>query len=123
MREIVLDTETTGLAPADGHRVVEIGAVELENLLPTGRVYHCYINPERPMPREARNIHGLGDDFLRDQPVFASIAPAFLEFIAGARLVIVNDGETPLDGIAQLRFEERIEQVIPPAIRMLKELQ
>ena len=90
MREIVLDTETTGLDPADGHRVVEIGAVELENLLPTGRVYHCYINPERPMPREARNIHGLGDDFLRDQPVFASIAPAFLEFIAGARLVIHN---------------------------------
>jgi len=90
MREIVLDTETTGLAPADGHRVVEIGAIELENLLPTGRTYHQYINPERPVPREAENIHGLGDDFLRDKPVFAEIAPAFLEFIGDAKLVIHN---------------------------------
>jgi len=90
MREIVLDTETTGLDPADGHRVVEIGAIELENLLPTGRTYHQYINPERPMPREAENIHGLGNDFLRDKPVFANIAPAFLLFIGSAKLVIHN---------------------------------
>ena len=90
MREIVIDTETTGLDPADGHRVVEIGAIELVNLLPTGRVYHQYINPERPMPKEAENIHGLGDAFLRDKPAFARIAPAFLEFIGDAKLVIHN---------------------------------
>ena len=90
MREIVVDTETTGLDPAAGHRIVEIGAIELENLLPTGRIYHQYINPERPMPRDAENIHGLGDDFLRNQPVFAKIAPDFLDFIGDARLVIHN---------------------------------
>ena len=67
MREIALDTETTGIDPADGHRIVEIGAIELMNLLPTGRAYHQYINPERPMPKEAENIHGLSSDFLRDK--------------------------------------------------------
>jgi DNA polymerase-3 subunit epsilon len=90
MREIVMDTETTGLDPAEGHRVVEIGAVELENLLPTGRTYHQYINPERAMPRDAELVHGLNDAFLRDKPVFAQIAPAFLDFIGEARLVIHN---------------------------------
>lgn len=90
MREIVMDTETTGLDPADGHRIVEIGAVELENLLPTGRIYHQYINPERSMPKEAEQIHGLSSDFLAAKPVFARIAPAFLEFIGEARLVIHN---------------------------------
>jgi len=90
MREIVMDTETTGLDPNDGHRVVEIGAVELENLLPTGRIYHQYINPERAMPKEAEQVHGLSDAFLSDKPVFARIAPDFLEFIGEARLVIHN---------------------------------
>jgi len=90
MREIVLDTETTGLDPADGHRIVEIGAIEIENLLPTSRTYHQYINPERPVPRDAENIHGLGDQFLRDKPVFAAITPAFLDFIGEAQLVIHN---------------------------------
>ncbi|MFQ5566433.1 MAG: DNA polymerase III subunit epsilon [Paracoccaceae bacterium] len=90
MREIVLDTETTGLDPAEGHRVVEIGAVELENLLPTGRTYHQYINPERAMPAEAEAIHGLSDARLRDEPVFGAIAPAFLAFIGDAKLVIHN---------------------------------
>lgn len=90
MREIVMDTETTGLDPAEGHRIAEIGAVELENLLPTGRIYHQYINPERAMPREAEQIHGLSDNFLAGKPVFARIAPAFLEFIGEARLVIHN---------------------------------
>jgi DNA polymerase-3 subunit epsilon len=90
MREIVMDTETTGLDPADGHRIVEIGAVELVNLLPTGRVYHQYINPERPVPREAENIHGLGNEFLRDKPVFARIATDFLDFIGDSTLVIHN---------------------------------
>jgi len=90
MREIVLDTETTGLDPADGHRIVEIGAVELLNALPTGRTYHQYVNPERAMPAEAHAVHGLGDDFLARQPVFADIAEAFLGFIADAPLVIHN---------------------------------
>lgn len=90
MREIVLDTETTGLDPAEGDRIVEIGAVELFNHLPTGRTYHQYINPERPMPKEALEVHGLGDDFLRDKPVFAAIAAAFLEFIAESQLIIHN---------------------------------
>jgi DNA polymerase III subunit epsilon len=92
MREIVLDTETTGLDPADGHRIVEIGAVELVNHIPTGRVFHQYVNPERPMPREALAVHGLDDVFLRDKPVFASVAEALLAFLAEAPLVIHNAG-------------------------------
>lgn len=90
MREIVLDTETTGFEPTEGHRIVEIGAVELFNHMPTGRTYHQYINPKRMMPKEAFEVHGLGDDFLRDKPLFAAIAPAFLDFIADAPLVIHN---------------------------------
>ena len=90
MREIVLDTETTGFDPETGDRIVEIGAVELYNHLPTGETYHQYINPERAMPAGAFEVHGLGDDFLRDKPVFASIGQAFLDFIADAKLVIHN---------------------------------
>lgn len=90
MREIVLDTETTGFEPEEGDRIVEIGAVELFNHVPTGRTYHQYINPRRAMPAEAFAVHGLGDDFLRDKPVFADIAAAFVEFIGEARLVIHN---------------------------------
>ncbi len=90
MREIVLDTETTGLDPADGHRVVEIGAVELFNHIPNGRTFHKYINPERDMPAEALAVHGLSEDFLKDQPVFAEITDEFLRFINGATLVIHN---------------------------------
>lgn len=90
MREIVLDTETTGFEPEQGDRIVEIGAVELYNHLPTGRTYHQYINPERAMPQEAYEVHGLGDDFLRDKPVFARIAQEFLDFVQDAKLVIHN---------------------------------
>ena len=90
MREVVLDTETTGFEPTEGHRIVEIGAVELFNHMPTGRIYHQYINPKRVMPKEAFEVHGLGDDFLRDKPVFANVAQAFLDFIADAPLVIHN---------------------------------
>lgn len=90
MREIVLDTETTGFDPAAGDRIVEIGAVELFNHMPTGNTYHQYINPERAMPAEAFEVHGLGDDFLRDKPVFKSIGQAFLDFIGDAQLVIHN---------------------------------
>jgi len=90
MREIVLDTETTGFEPDQGDRIVEIGAVELENHMPTGRTYHQYINPERAMPDEAFQVHGLGDDFLRDKPVFAKIARDFLEFIGTSTMVVHN---------------------------------
>lgn len=90
MREIVLDTETTGLNPDDGHRVVEIGAVELMNHLPTGRTYHQYINPDRDMPEEALAVHGLSQSFLSDKPRFHDIGDAFLTFIADAKLVIHN---------------------------------
>ncbi|MCL4186074.1 MAG: DNA polymerase III subunit epsilon [Rhodobacteraceae bacterium] len=90
MREIVLDTETTGLEPAEGHRIVEIGAVELLNHLPTGTTFHAYLNPERPMPPEAEAVHGLTDAFLADKPRFRDEAGRFLSFIGEARLVIHN---------------------------------
>ncbi|SFO96753.1 DNA polymerase III subunit epsilon [Tranquillimonas alkanivorans] len=90
MREIVLDTETTGFEPETGDRIVEIGGVELFNHVPTGRTYHQYINPERSMPHEAFEVHGLGDDFLRDKPVFREIGQAFLNFVGDAKLVIHN---------------------------------
>lgn len=90
MREIVLDTETTGFEPDQGDRIVEIGGVELLNHMPTGRTYHQYINPQRAMPEDAFKVHGLGDDFLRDKPLFADIAQAFLSFIGDAKLVIHN---------------------------------
>ena len=90
MREIVLDTETTGFDPEQGDRIVEIGGVELFNHLPTGRTYHQYINPERSMPAEAFAVHGLGDEFLRDKPVFARIGQEFADFVGDAKLVIHN---------------------------------
>ncbi|MEM6546694.1 MAG: DNA polymerase III subunit epsilon [Pseudomonadota bacterium] len=90
MREIALDTETTGLEVSEGHRIVEIGAVELINHLPTGNSLHLYINPERAMPKDAEAIHGLGDAFLRDKPVFAAVVREFLDFLADAPLVIHN---------------------------------
>lgn len=90
IREIVLDTETTGLDPATGDRIVEIGAVELINHLPTGNYYHQYINPERDMPAEAFNVHGLSAEFLADYPVFSAVAQEFLEFIGDGILVIHN---------------------------------
>lgn len=90
MREIVLDTETTGLDPASGDRIVEIGAVELFNHMPTGKIYHQYINPERMMPKEAFAVHGLGDEFLSDKPLFADIVAEFLTFVADAKMVIHN---------------------------------
>ncbi len=90
MREIVLDTETTGFEPSEGDRIVEIGAVELFNHMPTGRTFHEYINPQRAMPQAAFEVHGLGDDFLRDKPLFAQIGPKFLDFVGDAKLVIHN---------------------------------
>lgn len=90
MREIVLDTETTGLDPSDGHRLVEIGCIELFNHVATGRTYHQYVNPERDMPTAAYNVHGLSEEFLSGYPKFPEVADAFLEFIGDAPLVIHN---------------------------------
>ena len=90
IREIILDTETTGLDPAKGDRIVEIGALELLNHVPSGKTYHVYINPERDMPREAEAVHGLSASFLAGKPVFRSIVDDFLNFIADSVLVIHN---------------------------------
>ncbi len=90
MREIVLDTETTGLDPYQGHRLVEVGCIELINRIPSGQVFHRYLNPERDMPAEAFSVHGLSEDFLKDKPPFAEIVEDFLGFVGDARLVIHN---------------------------------
>jgi len=90
MREIVLDTETTGLSPQEGHRLVEVGCVELFNHVPTGRVFHHYINPEREVDEGAANVHGLTTEFLADKPLFSDIAESFVAFIEDAPLVIHN---------------------------------
>lgn len=89
-RQIVLDTETTGLEPAQGHRIIEIGCVELVNRKLTGKHFHYYINPERLVDEGAYAVHGISDDFLADKPVFAAIAEDFLSFIEGAELIIHN---------------------------------
>lgn len=90
MREVVLDTETTGLDPASGHRVVEIGCIELINHIPTGREYHTYLDPERDMPLEAFQVHGLSADFLRGKPKFDSVAKDVIVFLEDSPLVIHN---------------------------------
>jgi DNA polymerase-3 subunit epsilon len=92
MREIIFDTETTGLDPGSGDRLVEIGCIEMVNRVSTGRAWHGYFNPERPMSPDAERIHGLGDAFLADKPLFADRAAEFLEFIADSRLVAHNAG-------------------------------
>jgi DNA polymerase-3 subunit epsilon len=90
MREICLDTETTGLEPKDGHRIVEIGCVEIIDRVKTGNVFHIYINPERDMPESAFKIHGISEDFLQDKPKFIDIAEEFIEFVKDTNLVIHN---------------------------------
>jgi DNA polymerase III subunit epsilon len=90
LREIVFDTETTGLDPFDGHRVVEIGCIELVNRIPTGTTFHCYLNPERDMPPEAFRVHGLSSDFLRDKPLFADICDDLLDFFSDSPLIAHN---------------------------------
>src|ERR1700743_1413833 len=90
MREIVFDTETTGFEPNDGHRIVEIGCVELIDHFPTGNTFQAYLNPEREVPIESQRVHGLSKEFLADKPFFAAVAEAFLAFIGDAPLVIHN---------------------------------
>ncbi len=89
-REIVLDTETTGLSPRDGHRIVEIGAVELINHMPTGQSFHAYLDPQRDMPKEAEAVHGLSQSFLKGKPLFGAVADDFLSFISDSTLIIHN---------------------------------
>jgi DNA polymerase III subunit epsilon len=109
VRQIVLDTETTGLEPAEGHRVIEIGCVELLHRRPTGRHWHRYLKPEREVDPGALAVHGITNEFLASQPVFAEVAAEFLEFVAGAELVIHNaafdvgflDAELAAAGIAR----------------------
>lgn len=90
MREIILDTETTGLDPKRGDRVIEIGCVEIYNRIPTGRDFHCFINPQRDVPVEAENVHGISTAFLKDKPLFAKVVTPFLDFIGSDTLVIHN---------------------------------
>ena len=90
MKEIVLDTETTGLSVKDGHRIVEIGCVELNDLIPTKNKFHCYLNPERKVSEKAFEVHGYSDEFLSKKPKFKEIVEDFLEFIEGKRLIIHN---------------------------------
>ena len=91
MRQIILDTETTGLSWEKGNRVVEIGCIEYQNRRPTGRTFHTYLNPEREMEPGAAEVTGLTLDFLADKPLFSEVADDFLRFIEGAELVIHND--------------------------------
>ena len=130
MREIVLDTETTGFDPESGDRIVEIGCVELNNHMPTGETYHVYINPERMMPEEAFGVHGIGPDLLepprdpqpgqvllRDKPVFAKVGQSFLDFVGNAKLVIHNaafdmkflNAELKWMGLPQLPWERAVD--------------
>ena len=90
MKEIILDTETTGISIKEGHRIVEIGCVELENLIPTKNTFHCYLNPERKVSDKAYDVHGYSDDFLSQQVKFSEIVDKFLDFIKGKRLIIHN---------------------------------
>ena len=120
MREIVLDTETTGFDPEQGDRIVEIGAVELLNHMPTGETYHVYINPERSMPNEAFEVHGLGDEFLADKPVFKDIAQGFLDFVRDHKLVIHNasfdmkflNAELGWLNLRQLPFDQAVDTLL-----------
>ena len=112
MREVVLDTETTGLDPETGHRIVEIGCVELISHMPTGRTYHQYINPDREMPPDAFAVHGISNEFLADKPRFAEIADAFLAFVGDAKLVIHNASFDIMFLNAELRWAAK-QQFLP----------
>ena len=90
MKEIVLDTETTGLSVRDGHRIVEIGCIELDNLVPTKNVFHCYLNPERKVSESALKVHGYTDEFLSDKKKFKDVADEFLNFVSGKKIIIHN---------------------------------
>ena len=113
MKEVVLDTETTGISVKEGHRIVEIGCIELDNLIPTKNKFHCYLNPERKVSEQAFKIHGYDDDFLSKQKKFDEIGDQFIKFIEGKRLIIHNaefdlahlNNELKLSGKSQIKNE------------------
>ena len=117
MKEVVLDTETTGLSVSDGHRIVEIGCIELDNLIPTQNRFHCYLNPERKVSEKALEVHGYTDEFLSTQKKFSEIVDEFLNFIENKRLVIHNaefdlshlNNELALQGKKKLNSENVID--------------
>jgi DNA polymerase-3 subunit epsilon len=119
MREIIFDTETTGLDPLQGHRVAEIGCVELMNHMPTGHTFHSYLNPERDMPTEATMVHGLTNEFLEKQPLFSQVVDDFLSFIGDAPLIAHNAGfdmgfinaELTRCGFARISMDRAIDTV------------
>ncbi|MCL2505519.1 MAG: DNA polymerase III subunit epsilon [Alphaproteobacteria bacterium] len=120
MKEIILDTETTGVKVSEGARVVEIGCLEIDDLIPTGRTFQKYLNPQMPMPKEAEAIHGLSDVFLADKPLFSEIVDEFLEFIGDAPLVIHNasfdmefiNAELAMAGYKRLPMSRAIDTLI-----------
>ncbi len=120
MREIALDTETTGLRPKGGDRMVEIGCVEMQGRIRTGKVFHIYLNPERDMPSEAQRVHGLSAEFLSDKPLFADVADKFLNFLADSPLIIHNanfdmgfiNAELGRIGRAPLSMDRTIDTVL-----------
>jgi DNA polymerase III subunit epsilon len=120
LREIVLDTETTGLDPTQGHRVIEIGCIELFNRFPSGKTFHRYLNPEREVPKEAFAIHGLSGEFLKDKPLFAAVVDELIEFLGDAPLVAHNamfdlgfiNAELERAGKAQVARERMVDTLI-----------
>ena len=119
-REIILDTETTGLHPNNGHRIIEIGAIEMQDRVLTGEKFHYYINPERDVPKEAYEIHGISTEFLKDKPLFKDISTEFLDFIKEAKLVIHNapfdirflNSELTMVGLPSLEVSESIDTLV-----------
>ena len=117
MKEIVLDTETTGLSVKDGHRIVEIGCIELENLIPTKNIFHCYLNPERKVSEKAFEVHGYSDEFLSDKKKFFEIADEFLNFIGDKKLIIHNaefdishlNNELAIAGKSEIKKENTLD--------------
>lgn len=120
MREIVLDTETTGFDPDDGHRIIEIGCVELFNHIPTGKTWHHYINPEREIDAGAIAVHGIKNEFLKDKPLFGELVGSFLDFIGDATLVIHNaafdikflNAELKPSGFPGFKLNEAVDTVL-----------
>jgi DNA polymerase-3 subunit epsilon len=119
IREIVLDTETTGFEPTQGHRLVEVGCLELVNHIPTGRVFHTYLNPDREVPKEAHAVHGLSYEFLKNHPPFKEVIPSFLEFIEESPLVIHNAKFDMKFLNAELKMHQFPEIPFPRAIDTL----
>ena len=117
MKEIILDTETTGLSVKDGHRIVEIGCIEIDNLIPTKKIFHCYLNPERKVSEKAFEVHGYSDEFLSDKKKFNEIADEFLDFIKDKKIIIHNaefdishlNNELNLAGKSKIKKEDTID--------------